>query len=76
MQGVSKVDEKRRIVLPKDFVEEYGKDFVIIKIGNELILKPLPKDPIAALREEGKKFRGMTYKKLRREFEKELKERV
>lgn len=76
MQGVSKVDEKRRIVLPKDIVDEYGEEFVIIRVNGEIILKPLPKDPIAALMEEGKKLRGVGWKQIRREFEKELKERV
>ena len=76
MSGISRIDAKRRLVLPKDFVDEYGDEFVIIKIGDELILKPLPKDPIATLRKEGKKFKGMTSKKLRREFEESLTERI
>lgn len=73
--GISKVDEKRRIVLPKDIVEEYGDRFVVIRVGNEIMLRPLPKDPMATLMEEGKKFKGVGWKQIRKDFNKKLKER-
>ncbi|MBI4174924.1 MAG: AbrB/MazE/SpoVT family DNA-binding domain-containing protein [Candidatus Aenigmarchaeota archaeon] len=73
--GISKVDEKRRIVLPKDIVEKFGDEFVIFSAGNDVILKPVPKDPLAALMEEGKKLKGVGWKQIRRDFEKELLER-
>ena len=76
MTGVSRLDAKRRLVLPKDFVDEYGDEFVIIRVGDKIILKPLPKDPLAALMKEGKKLKGAGWKQIRREFEKALKERV
>lgn len=76
MEGVSKVDEKRRIVIPKDIIDKYGEEFVIICVNGEIILKPLPKDPVAALMEEGKKLKGIGWKQIRREFEKELSERT
>ncbi|MBI4174731.1 MAG: AbrB family transcriptional regulator [Candidatus Aenigmarchaeota archaeon] len=73
---VAKIDEKRRIVLPKDIVEKYGGEYVIINVGRDIILKPLPKDPVAALMEEGKKLKGVGWKQIRREFEVELGERM
>lgn len=76
MSGVSKVDAKRRIVLPQDIVDDYGEEFVIIRVGDEIILKPLPKDPLAVLMKEGKKLKGTGWKQIRRGFEGELKERV
>lgn len=72
---VTKIDEKRRIILPKDIVNDYGDRFVIIRIGDEIILKPLPKDPLAALMKEGKKLKGVGWKQIRKDFEKKLKER-
>lgn len=75
MEGVSKVDEKRRIVLPKKMIDKLGEEFVIIQVDGDIILKPMPKDPIAALQEEGKKFKGVGWRQIRRDFEKALIER-
>lgn len=48
-------DERRRITLPKELAEE-GDEFIAIKVRDEIILKPLLKDPIKALQEQGKKI--------------------
>lgn len=76
MTETSRVDSKRRIVLPKDFIDEHGEEFIIIKVNGEIILKPLPKDPIALLKEEGKKLKGVSWQQIRREFEEELRKRT
>ena len=73
---VSRLDAKRRLVLSKDIVNEYGEEFVIVKLPGEILLKPLPKNPLTTLLEEGKKLKGVTVKRLRREFEEDLKGRV
>ena len=72
----AKADEKRRILLPKYIVEKYGDEYAIIDAGRDIILKPLPKDPVAALMEEGKKLKGVGWKQIRWEFEGELGERM
>ncbi len=74
--GIAKVDSKNRISLGRDVIEDYGEKFVVVRLPNEILLKPLPKDPVKALQEEGKKLKGAGWKKLRREFEEELRRRV
>ena len=76
MSGISKADSKHRIGLGKSVVEEYGERFVIVRLPNEILLRPVTKDPLKALQEEGKKLKGVGWKKLRREFEEELGRRV
>lgn len=49
-------DERGRILLAKDVREKYGNKFVIVKAPGELVLLPIPKNPLKALREEGKKI--------------------
>ncbi len=50
------LDERRRITLPKDVVEDSEQQFVAIKTKDGILLKTLPKDPIAALQKEGEKI--------------------
>jgi hypothetical protein len=76
MNGVSKADNKHRISLGKDVIEEYGEKFVIVRLPNEILLKPVPKDPLKALQNEGKKLKGVGWKKLRQEFEEDLRRRT
>ena len=76
MNGISKADSKNRISLGKDLIEEYGERFVIVRLPNEILLKPVSKDPLKALQEEGKKLKGVGWKKLRHEFEEALRRRV
>ncbi|MBI2578108.1 MAG: AbrB family transcriptional regulator [Candidatus Aenigmarchaeota archaeon] len=71
------MDERRRITLSRDVVEEFGTDeFVVIPIKKEgILLKPLPKDPVKTLQKEGEKLKGKTIKQLRKEaYEEALKE--
>ena len=73
---VLKLDEKRRIVLPKDYTDELGDEYVAIKIKGEIILKPLPKDPVKALEKEGKKLKGLSVKQVRKLIEEQTLEDV
>ena len=70
------LDSKHRITFPKDIVDKYGTVFAIVRLRDEVLLKPLPKDPLKALQKEGRKFKGMTASQLRKDFEKSLLERV
>lgn len=49
-------DDRGRILLPKDLREEYGEKFIIAKAPGEVVLIPVPKDPLKDLRELGKKL--------------------
>lgn len=69
---IMKIDSKRRIVLPRVAVEEFGDEFVGIEIKREgILLKPLPKDPIKALQKEGEKLRGLRRGRLKKEIYKQ-----
>ncbi|MBI4171027.1 MAG: AbrB family transcriptional regulator [Candidatus Aenigmarchaeota archaeon] len=69
------LDERRRITLPKDVVEDSEQQFVAIKTKDGILLKTLPKDPIAALQKEGEKLKGISRKGLRKmAYEEALKE--
>lgn len=59
-------DERRRITLPSDVLDDAAQRFVAIKTREGILLKPLPRDPIAALEREGKKLAGVSVKELRR----------
>ena len=49
-------DDRGRILLTKDVRELYGKEFVLVKAPREVVLIPVPKDPLKTLREEGRKL--------------------
>lgn len=72
---IYQLDSKRRITFPKDIKEKYGINFAIVRLRDEVLLKPIPKDPVKALQEEGKKLKGITASQLRKDFEKSLLER-
>ena len=76
IKQIYQLDSKRRITFPKDIKDKYGTAFAIVRLRDEVLLKPMPKDPLKALQKEGRKLKGITAGQLRREFEKSLLERV
>lgn len=61
------MDERRRITLPKEIVDDPKQEFVAIKVRGDIILKPLPKDPIATLQKLGEKIpKGMSISDLKK----------
>ena len=73
---IYELDSKRRISFPKDIVERYGTSYAIVRLRDEVLLKPMVEDPLKALQKEGKKLKGLTSQQLRKDFEKYLSERV
>ena len=73
---IYELDSKRRISFPKDIVERYGTSYAIVRLRNEVLLKPMVEYPLKALQKEGKKLKGVTSQQLRKDFEKYLLERV
>lgn len=55
MLKTSECDEKGRLVLPREIRDEFGKRYVVVKALDEVVLIPVPKDPLKTLRELGKK---------------------
>ena len=73
---IYELDNKRRISFPKDIVERYGTSYAIVRLRDEVLLKPMVKDPLKALQKEGKKLKGVTAQQIRKDFEKSLSERI
>ena len=47
-------DERGRITLGSKIVDKHGDKFAVISHGKDVILVPIPKDPLAELRRLGK----------------------
>ncbi len=63
-----KFDDKGRVTLPKEMRKELGQRFYAFRTKDEIILRPVLKDPLKALREEGKKLpKHMTIKEIKDE---------
>jgi hypothetical protein len=54
--SVAVSDERGRITLGKDVVDKYGKEFYVVRAPGEVLLIPVPKDPLKVFKEEGKKI--------------------
>ncbi len=74
--GIAKVDSKNRISLGRDVIEDYGEKFVVVRLPSEILLKPLPKDPVKALMEEGKKLKGVSIKQFKKDVHDYMRERA
>ena len=51
-----RMDEKGRINIGKDAIKQYGDRFFIVRLSDEIVLIPRPKDPITDLRKWGKEM--------------------
>ncbi len=51
--GTVSVDGRGRITLPKDLRERHGEDYRLVEAHNEIILIPIPDDPLATFQENG-----------------------
>ncbi len=62
---ISKCDEKGRIYLKQEVRSRYGDRFVVLEVRGELILLPVPKDPVKDLEELGKALKGKSMEELK-----------
>ena len=52
----ARMDEKGRINIGKEAIKQYGDRFFIVKLLDEIVLIPRPKDPVTELRKWGKEL--------------------
>lgn len=52
---IAKTDEKARICVSKEVVKTYGDKFIIVRAPKEIVLLPVPKEPIKELQVLGRK---------------------
>ena len=50
------LDDRGRLVLDKRLRDKFGDRFTIVEALGEIVLIPVPKDPLKTLQEEGKKL--------------------
>lgn len=60
-----KCDKKGRLYLSTDLRSKYGAVFAVVELPDELLLLPLPDDPVAHLRELGKDLAGYSLDELK-----------
>jgi bifunctional DNA-binding transcriptional regulator/antitoxin component of YhaV-PrlF toxin-antitoxin module len=60
------VDDRGRVVFPKELRERYGGDYWVVELDDGLKLVPIPEDPIATLRSAGsEKLRNASIEEIR-----------
>ena len=52
----ARIDEKGRINIGQETRRRYGSTFFVVKLSDEILLIPKPKDPVAELRKWGKEL--------------------
>ncbi|MGC8506490.1 MAG: hypothetical protein ACP5NK_07290 [Thermoplasmata archaeon] len=52
----AKMDEKGRINIGRNTIKQYGDRFFIVKLSDEIVLIPRPKDPVTELRKWGEEM--------------------
>ncbi len=55
MKDISVADERDRITLGKKITKRYGKRFIVIDAVGEVVLRPVPKDPVKGFAEMGRR---------------------
>ncbi|MDE1827995.1 MAG: AbrB family transcriptional regulator [Candidatus Micrarchaeota archaeon] len=51
------VDERGRVTIGNKLVAKYGKQFIVVPTPEEILLVPTAEDPLAKLKELGKKLK-------------------
>lgn len=62
-------DEEGRIRLDRSIRARYGDQFLVLEGRKELILRPVPDDPLQDLREIGRRLKGKTVSELKEAIE-------
>ena len=73
---LTKCDAKGRLYLRESIRERYGRQFIVVPAPGELLLIPVPDDPVADLRDLGKKLRGFSLTKLKTLIKEEARRQV
>ena len=72
IQEVAICDQRGRITLGKEVTQKFGRKFHVVVMPREVVLIPVPKDPLKDLREMGKKIpKHLTLRDLKRIAEEE-----
>lgn len=72
----TRCDKKGRIYLRPSIRTKYGRDFLVVEKPGELVLLPVPADPLKDLREWGKPLQRMSMEEIKRAIEEQAEEEV
>lgn len=56
VEGMVLADTRGRVTLGRDVAQKYGRRFAVVQVPREIILIPIPKDPMASLAVQGKRI--------------------
>jgi len=62
---VLKCDERGRLYLKEAVRTRYGEEFILVEAPEEILLLPVPADPLQDLAELGKKLPKLSLRELR-----------
>jgi len=65
----AKCDKKSRLLLSQTIRSRYGEKFLVLEGRRELILRPIPWDPLQDLREIGRLLKGKSAEELKEAIE-------
>ena len=72
----AKCDEEGPIQLGPDVRQRYGEKFLVVERPDELILRPVPKDPVKDIEEWGKPLQHLSLEEIKNIIDKRAMEEV
>lgn len=63
---VTACDRKGRLYLKESLRQRFGAQFIIVESADGLKLLPVSRDPLASLREQGKRLHGRSIDEIKR----------
>ena len=73
---MTQCDKRGRLPLSQAVRSRYGEKFLVLEGHRELILRPIPRDPLQDLREIGRLLKGKSVKELKEAIEQQAMEEV
>ncbi len=73
---ISKIDEKGRLYLPKRIRRGLKRKVYVVRMGNEVVIVPIPDDPISELAELGRRLPDKSIKEFKKEIERAALEEI
>ena len=73
---MTQCDKRGRLQLSQAVRSRYGEKFLVLEGDRDLILRPIPRDPLQDLREIGRLLKGKSVKELKEAIEQQAMEEV
>ncbi|MBI2674927.1 MAG: AbrB/MazE/SpoVT family DNA-binding domain-containing protein [Candidatus Aenigmarchaeota archaeon] len=62
-----RLDDRGRLLLSKETRKKYGDEFAVVQAPGEIVLIPVPRDPLRALKQEGRRLpKGLSIAEIKR----------